>query len=293
MKVLFCSDGSTAAEKAVRFAALIAAGWHAETTILGIVERAGTEDALLRSLRRSQDLLNQHNLEAELVTKAGRPVSEIVKRTEATDYDLVVIGAERRDRAPLLRPIKAYQITEAVRPPVLLFLGERSSLRRILLCHGGGVPAVKAVELTGAIAKSTQAAVTLFHVLAAAPAMFAGLLQQEQDAERVLESDSSLGRALRQQKETLTELGIACTVRLRHGLVVPELLTEVRQAEYDLVVAGSSPSRDRLRAYMLGNVTRELINHAEWPVLVVRREAVPHPRTGFVSGFFKHSHQRW
>ena len=57
MKMLFCSDGSAAAENAVRFGALIAAGCHAETTILGICEQAGTEDALVQSLRRSQELL--------------------------------------------------------------------------------------------------------------------------------------------------------------------------------------------------------------------------------------------
>ena len=288
MKILFCSDGSAAAESAVRFGALIAAGCHAETTILGICEQAGTEDALVKSLRRSQELLKQHNLNAELITKAGRPVTEIVKRTRETPYDLVVIGAERRPgRTPALRSVKAYQIIEAVAPPVLVVVGQRPALRRILLCSGGGAQAGKAVELTGMIANGAQAEVTLFHVLAAPPAMFAGLLQREEDVDRLLHSDTALGRRLRQQQETLKQLGVACTVRLRHGLVVPELLMELRQAEYDLVVAGSSPAGDPLRAYMLGNVSREIVNHAEWPVLIVRNGGEAHPWSYFVNFLFR------
>ena len=287
MKMLFCSDGSAAAENAVRFGALIAAACHAETTILGISEQAGTEDALVQSLRRSQELLKQHNLNAELITKAGRPVTEIVKRTQETTYDLVVIGAERRPgRTPALRSVKAYQIIEAVAPPVLVVLGERPALRRILLCSSGGAQAGKVVELTGMIASGAQAEVTLFHVLAAPPAMYADLLQQEEDVDRLLLSDSALGRGLRQQQATLTQLGVACTVRLRHGLVVPELLMELRQAEYDLVVAGSSPAGDPLRAYMLGNVTREIVNHAQWPVLIVRTGAGAHRWSNLISLLF-------
>ena len=287
MKMLFCSDGSAAAENAARFGALIAAGCQAETTILGISEQAGTEDALVQSLRRSQELLKQRNLNAELITKAGRPVTEIVKRTRETPYDLVVIGAERRPgRTPALRSVKACQIIEAVAPPVLVVLGERPALRRILLCSSGGAQAGKAVELTGTIAAGAQAEVTLFHVLAAPPALYADLLQQEEDVDRLLHSDSALGRGLRQQQATLTQLGVTCTVRLRHGLVVPELLMELRQAEYDLVVAGSSPGGDPLRAYMLGNVTREIVNHAQWPVLIVRTGAGAHRWSNLIRLWF-------
>ena len=161
MKVLFCSDGSAAAEEAVRFGALIAAGCHAETTILGIYEQDGTEDALVRSLRRSQELLKEHDLNAELITKAGQPVTEILKRTQGQSYDLVVIGAERRPgRTPALRSVKACQIIEAVAPPVLVVLGHRPALRRILLCSSGGAHAGKAVELTGMIASGPKAEVT-------------------------------------------------------------------------------------------------------------------------------------
>jgi nucleotide-binding universal stress UspA family protein len=290
MKILFCSDGSPEAEKAVRFGAFIAESCHAEATILGICEAPGDEEPLLQSLRRSQEVLKQHQVNAELVTKSGRPVPEIVKRSQEPPFDLVVIGAQRRPgRSPVLRSVKAYQILEAVVPPVLVVVGEPRPLRRILLCSGGGAQADKAVEFAVNVAHCGEAAVTLFHVLAAPPALLSNLLGREEDVEQLLRSDSALGRRLRAQQAAFERMGVACDVRVRHGLVVPELLAELESGAYDLVVAGSSPRRDRLRAYMMGNVTRELVNHADWPVLIVR-SGVASPRWGgFVSGFFRHA----
>jgi nucleotide-binding universal stress UspA family protein len=51
---------------------------------------------------------------------------------------------------------------------------------------------------------------------------------------------------------------------------MPELLREMRRVDYDLVVAGSSPARGRLQTYIMGDITRELVNQADCPVLVVR-----------------------
>jgi hypothetical protein len=118
MKILFCSDGSSQAEIAVRFGALIAAGYQAEPSILGITEKEGDEDSLLEALRRAQEIIKEHHLDAELITKAGRPVPEIVKRTREGSYDLVVIGAVRKTTRhplwmsvdPLWMSARAYQI---------------------------------------------------------------------------------------------------------------------------------------------------------------------------------------
>ena len=51
---------------------------------------------------------------------------------------------------------------------------------------------------------------------------------------------------------------------------MPELLKELQRTEYDLVVSGSWPAGDKLHRYVIGDVTREIVNHAELPVLVIR-----------------------
>jgi len=280
MKILFCSDGSSQAETAVRFGALIAAGYQAESSILGIAEKEGDEDSLLEALRRAQEILKEHNLDAELITKAGRPVREIIKRTREGNYDLVVIGAVRKTTRhplwssadPLWMSARAYKIIESVEPPVLVVIGDRGALRRILVCTSGGSQANKSVEFAGEIAQRVNAVVDLFHVMQELPAMYADLVRLEEDAERVLASKSRLGRTLRHQKELLEEFGVFGEFRLHHGQVIPELLKELGREDYDLVVSGFSPDEDQLRRYLMGDIAREIVNRTELPVLVIRTE---------------------
>src|SRR2546426_5844396 len=97
MKMLICSDGSQQAERALRLGAAIAAGCHAEVTLLGIMESPGKADSILDSVKRGQSLLEDKKIHAELITKTGDPIQEIVRRTEEAKYDLVVIGAVRKE----------------------------------------------------------------------------------------------------------------------------------------------------------------------------------------------------
>jgi nucleotide-binding universal stress UspA family protein len=102
------------------------------------------------------------------------------------------------------------------------------------------------------------------------PAIYADMIRQEVDASRILASHSRLGRTLRRQKELLEKSKVFGEFRLRQGMVTPELLNELRITGYDLVVSGFSPATDRFRRYMLGEITREIVNSAELPVLVIR-----------------------
>jgi nucleotide-binding universal stress UspA family protein len=275
MKILFCSDGSTKAEKALRFGARIAAACQAEVAVLGIAEKPGDQEALLEALHRSQKVFTEHHIDAQLFTEVGIPVKEIVKHCHQTPYDLVVVGAAPkssfwRSLDPMWMSVRVYKILESVETPVLVVIGDRPALHRILLCTGGAAYIEKAIEFTGHIAQCVNAVVDLFHVLPDTPAMYANLIELEEDVERLLESNSTLGRTLRRQKELLEKFGVFGEVRLGLGQVVPELLKALRRKGYDLVVTGSAPAEDRLSGYVISDVTREIVNRVMLPVLVIR-----------------------
>lgn len=290
MKILICTDGSAQAENAVRFGGLIAEKCEAEATILAITEKPGEEDTVFDSLRRAQQLLKEHGVNAEIITKAGEPIEEIVKRADETAYDLVVIGAVRKGtRGPFLMSAKAYKIIKAVGPPVLAVIGNRESIKRILVCSGGEKYIDRAVEFSGALAKAAGASITLFHVMAEPPAVYTDLIKMEEDVNLLLHSSSGLGQNLRREKEALQAMGVTAEVRLRHGLVISEVFKEIRRGDYDLVVTGSSPEGGNLRSYIMGNITREIVNRAECPVLVVRGGDEPLGLTRSLRGFFSHA----
>ena len=275
MKILICSDGSEQAERAVRVGATMAAGCRAEVTLLGINESPGDAKALLDSLRRAQALLEDKKVHAELITKSGGVVEEIRKRTEEAKYDLVVIGAVRKEtRGAFWMSSKSYKIIKGIQPPVLAVTGKCASLERFLICSGGRRYIEPAVRLTGEIARCTGGQVTLLHVMPEPPAIYAPLARMEEKPDGLLNSQSELGLNLRHEKETLETLGVRTQVRLRRGSVLPEILREIHEGKYDLVVTGSAPSRS-LRTYVLGNISREIVNQANCAVLVVRSQGKP------------------
>ena len=115
MKILICSDGSEQANQAIQFGGMIAGACQAETTLLGITEKPSEEDTVFEALRGGLQILKQVQVNAEMISKAGEPIEEIVRRTQETKYDLVVIGAARKGtRGPFLMSAKAYKIIKAV-----------------------------------------------------------------------------------------------------------------------------------------------------------------------------------
>ena len=254
----------------------IAASAQAAVTLFGIKETAGETEMILTALRRGQQLLEARKVPAELVTKAGDPIAEIVRRTEESSYDLVVIGALHKGRyGPFSMSAKAYKIIKLIKPPVLIVVGNPSGIKRILVCSGGRGYIESAFELIGKVAQGSGALVSLFHVMPEPPAIYSKLRKLELDSNLVLNSNSELGRNLRREKQLLDALGVQTDIRLRQGFVLDEIVREIQREPYDLVVAGSSLSTGPLRTYVLGDVTREIVNRAECSVLVARNAAAP------------------
>jgi nucleotide-binding universal stress UspA family protein len=203
-----------------------------------------------------------------------------VNETAKAKYDLVIIGARKTgSTGPHWRSEKTYEVIKSISPPVLVAMGEWAQLKRFLVCTGGKEFIEEAIQLTGKLASAVGASVTLLHVMAEPPAIYADLVRLEEDVTRLLESNSELGINLRSQKQDLEKLGVPTEVQVRHGIVVNQVFAEVRKSNYDLIVTGSSQARGMLRHYIMGDLTRTILNHANCPVLVARAGAIAGPRS--------------
>jgi nucleotide-binding universal stress UspA family protein len=271
MRILICSDGMPASAAATRLGGIFSRGSGAESVLLGIVEQPVDEAPLRQALQREADQLKQDSVDPKIVVRSGDPIREILKETSESTYDLVVIGARHKGSSgSYWRSAKTYEVIKAIAPPVLVAIGTCESLKRFLVCTGGQAFIDEALKLTGRFASALGASVTLLHVMAEPPAMYADLVRLEEDLDRLLESKSELGTNLRKQKETLERLGAKAEVRIRHGMVLDQVFSEIREGDYDLVVTGSSRARGMVRHYIMGDVTRKILNRANCPVLVAR-----------------------
>jgi nucleotide-binding universal stress UspA family protein len=268
-----------AADSATRLGALLAPPLRAETILLGIAEKADDEPALREALEKQAEWLRAKNVTPQIAIGAGEPVRQIVDQTTKAKYDLVVIGARRTgSTGPHWRSEKTYEVIKSISPPVLVAIGEWAELKRFLVCTGGKEFIDKAIQLTGKVAAAVGATVTLLHVMAEPPAIYSDLVRLEEDVARLLESNSELGINLRTQKEDLEKLSVQAEVRVRHGIVVDQVFAEARERSYDLIVTGSSQARGLFRHYIMGDLTRSILNHANCPVLVARAGTVAGPR---------------
>ncbi|MFL6513656.1 MAG: universal stress protein [Chthoniobacterales bacterium] len=278
MRILICSDGMPASAAATRLGGIITRGIGAESVLLGIVEQPVDEAPLRQALQREADQLKRDSIDPKIVVRSGDPIREILKETSENTYDLVVIGAQHKGNSgSYWRSAKTYEVIKAIAPPVLVAIGNCKSLSRFLVCTGGRVFIDEALKLTGRFAGALGASVTLLHVMAEPPAMYADLVRMEEDLDRLLESKSELGTNLRKQKERLERLGAKAEVRIRHGIVLDQVFNEIRSGDYDLVVTGSSRARGLVRHYIMGDLTRKILNRANCPILVARAGAIQSP----------------
>ena len=244
MKILICSDGMPAADNATKLGAMLAGPLRADTTLLGIAEKSGDESILREALENQAEWLRQKNVSPQIAIGAGDPVRQIVNETAKAKYDLVIIGARKTgSTGPHWRSEKTYEVIKSISPPVLVAMGEWAQLKRFLVCTGGREYIDEAIQLTGKLASAVGSSVTLLHVMAEPPAMYADLVQMEEDVASLLASDSELGRNLKAEKQVLEKLGVPTQVRIRHGLVVDQVFEEVGEGDYDLIVSGSSRAR--------------------------------------------------
>ncbi len=271
MKFLICSDGTPPTEAAIQLGRLLAEPLKAQIALLGIAETSSDEQSLREALQKQAGLLDGRGISLDIIVQSGEPVRQIVDQTSKNRYDLVVIGARWTGATGHhWRSEKTYEVIKSIQPPVLVAIGECKKLKRFLVCTGGKEFIEQAVQFTGKLAAAVNASVTLLHVMAEPPAMYADLVRLEENVEQLLESKSELGTNLRRQKRELEKLGVSAEVLLRHGIVINQVFEEAREGDYDLIVTGTSQARGLLRHYIMGDLTRSILNRANVPVLVAR-----------------------
>ena len=275
MTILICSDGTPPSDNATHIGGLLANATHARTTLLGIAEQSVDEGALRQALEKQATALLNVSVDPRIVVGSGEPILQILSETSAKKYDLVVIGARHKESSGLFwRSQRTYELIKTIEPPVMVAIGKREHLARFLVCTGGKHYIDEAVKLTANLAAALDAEVTLLHVMPEPPAIFANLTRMESDVDALLASGSDLGRSLSAQREAFQKLGVTVHIRLRHGLVADEVFKEVDEGDYDVIVSGSSRARGPLRHYIMGDLTRSILNRSQCPVLVARSASV-------------------
>lgn len=274
MKMLICSIGSKQCESTLRFGAEVAKALSADTTLLLVVDKKRKLEGLKELLDEIAHDLAQHEVPVQVRVEVGDAETIVVGEMEATDYELVAVGAlgTKRSRKRLLDSV-AMRIVERAETSVLVVKGDRSELSRLLICASGSEQGQMAVLAGAALACGAGAEATVLHVVDPMPTMYTGLEYMEETLTELLQSDSDVARELKWAARVVRDDCEIAEVKLRRGIVPDEILRESQRGDYDLIVMGSPHSASSLVRMLMGDLARELLHRAQRPVLIVRPAA--------------------
>jgi nucleotide-binding universal stress UspA family protein len=271
MRMLICTIGSKRRKSTLQFATEVAKALTGKVTLLGVVSQEKDKDTLHHTLNKTAKTLKELGIAVATRVETGSAETIVMAELEQETYDLVALGSlgGKRSRGTFFATV-GMRIVERAQSSVLLIKGNHPELSRVLICASGAGHGHLSVWAGASIACGAQAQATVLHVVDALPAMYAGLEQMEETLAELLQSDTEQARELKWAAQVVKAECDISEVKLRRGIVTEEILREAQQGDYDLIVLGSSRYSGGLIRALMGDVTREILNRAEWPVLVVR-----------------------
>ena len=282
MKILIATGGSKHSDDAVHTGIVWARMTRSPITILTVIKdperRAEAQAIVGRAVALAHQLIGEFDdVEPgpgiETSVRLGHPAEEIINEAGEGDYGLIVVGTWPKQKLlhRLLAPTTERIVMQAP-CPVLVAKGKMGPLRDILLCVSGAESPSRAARFLTDVSTRVTAPlnITVLHIMSqisAGPEVCESW-QLEASAEKLIREDTPEGRWLRQEIETLRRTRAHIQPKVRHGLVVDEVLMEALDSDCDLVVIGAH-RRAGWQRFLLDDLSHQIVVRADRPVLVI------------------------
>jgi nucleotide-binding universal stress UspA family protein len=289
-KVMAPLDGSEFAEKALPFAAEVAARAGAELLLFTSVQPVGVWDATASAInwereeQMAEDYLQEKAASlrgrvprVRVLRRHGEPASSILDVAESEGVSLIVMSTH--GRTGLLRfffgsttdrvvqharcPLLLVRIDEKAPPPAPRF-------SKILVPLDGSEVAASALPFVEEFARLHGAAVVLYHAippLAAYPGIEAA--NPQMTGEVLEEMQREAHEILSAQARRLQARGIEATVAVSIDLATEGILEAARSTGAGLIAIGTH-GRSGFGRALLGSVANAVVRRSGLPVLLVR-----------------------
>jgi nucleotide-binding universal stress UspA family protein len=202
----------------------------------------------------------------------GNAQTAILSAAREQAYDLVILGRLNQALARLLPGVRSKAIAQRLEPSVLRVQGTVRPIRRMLLASGGDHHTFADVRIAAQLARPLGASVTVLHIRSQQSVLFEGLPNAPRRTQEFLAGGSNEAHTLRQAVAMLNDQDVQADVRARVGPVLDEILDELRDGGYDILVIGAHRVASALDRILLEDITDDLLDVSPLPVLVVKQE---------------------
>lgn len=275
-EILVATNGYSRTWPGIEYAAWLAGLMRAPVTLIGIIEQKQRPniDEEIHPLEdvfsRAVALFQEKELEYHLEIHEGLAEDVIPRKAKEKDFLTVVTPLGRPPLRRLVLRRSFHQLMADITGPVLYVPSACVPPTHIIVCLGGLGYGIAAENLGLEIASRIKAPVTFLHVVPPIDLDYPESRTVRDNWDHLGDTDTLLGRTLRSALDEAQKRGIKANLKLRQGIVIEEILSELKQGEYDLVCMGSPYSRHGLRQFYAPNVTAEVAEAIGCPVLTVR-----------------------
>jgi len=273
--LLIATNGFAGTLPSIEYGAWLAANLGARVTLLGVTEDvnpAAIDDhhPLEDVFARAVELFAQNGVEYRLEVENGNAEEVIPRKAKQGDFIIVLGPLGRPQIRRLISRRSIRHLMEEIEQPIMYVPELKLPLKKILICLGGLGYAVTAEHLAMQIALKSRAEVTLLHVIPHMDLEYPTVKIVRENAQHLSDTDTPVGRSLRQALDIAKENDLVANVTTRQGNAVEEILAELKDGNYDLLCMGSLYSSNSLRQMYAPNVTAEIAEAAHCPVLMAR-----------------------
>lgn len=275
LELLITTNGFQGTWFAIEYGAWLAEILRMKIALIGVTEvpnPAAIDDRhpLENIFERAVSLFQEKGLPYSLEVRNGEAEQVIPEKANSGNYITVVSPLGRTQIRRLIVGRSIRPLMERIQGPILYVPEMRLPLKRILISAGGLGYEADAENLALQVATANQAEVTILHVVPPTDLEYPTTRGLRGHTKDLAETDTLPGRSLRHALEIAQSAGLNAKAIARQGIIVEEILAEVREGNYDMVCMGSSYSANTLRQYYSPNVTAEVAISAHCPVLTAR-----------------------
>jgi nucleotide-binding universal stress UspA family protein len=273
--ILTATNGFKGTWPSIQYGTWLAATLNSKITLLGVTEHlspAAIDDhhPLEDIFARALELFQQNGVEYSLEVRNGNADEIIPRKANERDFISVLGPLGRPPIRHWLARRSIRHFMEAITGPIIYVPVSRLPVRKILICLGGLGYEVTAEHIAVQVAMKSHAVITLLHVVPPIDLDYPTARAEREGWQHLADTDTPVGRSLRQAMEIANQEKLNVTVKGRQGNVVEEILSEIKGGDYDMLCMGSPYSANVFRQLYTPNVTAEVAEAAGIPVLTAR-----------------------
>ena len=271
--VLIATNGFKGIWPSIEYGAWLAATLQTKVNLLGITEKPEDQHPVQEMVAQAVELFQQKKVDYSTELQQGHAEDVIPPRANAGNF-ITVVG-------PLGRPsIRHWLVGRSIRNfietilgPILYVPKSRLPLNKMLICVGGLGYEVVAENLAFQVARKSNAEVTLLHVVRPTNLDYPASRVEREHWDHLADTNTLPGRSLRNALEIAESSGVKTSLITRQGKVEEEILNELKNGNYDLICMGSAYSASIMRQLYTANVTADIAEAVDTPLLTARHKA--------------------